>query len=384
MTVNDTMNATAPVPEESPPDLSRAPTAEAEPTIRSLLAKRIRHAKSRVEEALRADEGDAASEHAQVFVSYSSEDGLVDCVYDDLVSWGYSVWLDKVRIPGAVDYSEAISKAIRDTDVFMLLLSPNVGRQRAWVFRELKLAQDHNKKIVPVRLRDMSMPDGFDLRLVGLQVVDLTTDWDVGMEQLVDALGEPQRQPPANLRSGLLRAKSRMRRISQQHEFARMLKVFGAGSLATVAAAIAVARKRQELQQDAERQREMASVAEYIARTDELLGRAVREVHYTVDMSAREYRDEFRPRFMQVLGALEELRPPTVELVEYHRKLTERLKDLLHEFEALAASADEPESASRLRTAARWNAAWTEAITSSRSWLDEAMKQYAQLAAPVQ
>jgi TIR domain-containing protein len=351
-----------------------------EATLRSVAARHFRTAKDRTKEALKARDAAPAGQ-AKIFVSYSRDDPLASSVCKDLEGKGYALWVDKTGIPGAADYNEVISQAIRGAEVVLVLLSPHVTRNPDWVWRELKFAQEQKKRIVPVWLRAVTMPQGFDLALAGIEAIDLEAGWNEGMDKLVDTLGDPQRLAPQNARARLARLKDRVIRVWKQHDFERVLKLLAVGSAMTVAAAMSVSRARQQQQTEAEREQELAKITAYINRTDELLARALKEVKFTEGMSIAEYRDDFRPRFNKVLGQLQEVSPPTSELVEHHRELTERLSYLLEQFDALASGSDEPGSSSHLRRAARLNAAWTDAITSTREWFDEAMRQYGLLAA---
>lgn len=67
---------------------------------------------------------------SDVFLSYSKRDQeVVKKIYNALTSVGLRVWYDIEDIPGAVDWKSAFLKGVRNTRLFIPLLSNNVARE---------------------------------------------------------------------------------------------------------------------------------------------------------------------------------------------------------------------------------------------------------------
>ena len=112
---------------------------------------------------------------SQIFVSYSRRDGevvgrLVEAVEQD----GHRVFLDR-DISGGQQSRESIVTAIRKADVFMVILSP-VSIASHHVRKELDIAADEKKPIVPVVIEQAAIPAKMVYQLAGLQSIDLAAD----------------------------------------------------------------------------------------------------------------------------------------------------------------------------------------------------------------
>jgi hypothetical protein len=127
-----------------------------------------------------------------VFVSYSRQDAaFVERLGQDLSTLGYDVWVDMQDIVGSGEdrWRRSIVKAIRDCDAVVLVLSPN-STQSENVERELSVAADNGKRLIPVLYRECLLPDGFQYELAGLQYIDFTTlEFMDGVRQLTAQLG---------------------------------------------------------------------------------------------------------------------------------------------------------------------------------------------------
>jgi hypothetical protein len=123
-----------------------------------------------------------------LFISYSSRDkGLVDDVCDSLTERGYR---DTSGLEAGTVWREGIAKAIRNSDIFVLFLSPNVVRYPARVTEELQLAQEYEKRIIPVYLLETPvLPHGSELILSPLQRISLFPDFNGGLNALTAAIG---------------------------------------------------------------------------------------------------------------------------------------------------------------------------------------------------
>jgi hypothetical protein len=128
----------------------------------------------------------------KVFLSYSRRDTeFVERLDKALTEQGHQVWLDQEAIVGSGDerWRRTIVKAIRESDAVILVLSPNSTSSES-VERELTVAAENSKRVVPVMYRQCTLPDGFQYELAGIQYVDFTAyDFDEGVRRLDAQLG---------------------------------------------------------------------------------------------------------------------------------------------------------------------------------------------------
>jgi hypothetical protein len=134
----------------------------------------------------------------KVFVSYSRKDAeFVSRIERDLTGLGYDVWVDTEDIlaDGHARWRRSIVAAIRESEVMVLVLSPNSTHSDN-VERELSVAADNFKRVVPILYRECELPDGFQYELAGVQHIDFArTDFNEGVRQLAAYLGPAQALP---------------------------------------------------------------------------------------------------------------------------------------------------------------------------------------------
>ena len=127
--------------------------------------------------------------NSQVFISYASQDRkrVLDLV-DRLSAQGVSVWIDKVGIEGAAMWSQEIVSAIRDCKVFILAISKNSAGSEN-VAKEVALASEGRKRILPVFLEKADIPESMAYQLAGIQRVDFfEDDKDASQQSVIRAL----------------------------------------------------------------------------------------------------------------------------------------------------------------------------------------------------
>jgi TolB-like protein/Flp pilus assembly protein TadD len=104
-----------------------------------------------------------------IFISYSRKDSeQAELLTQLLASAGLSVWIDHSSIGAATSWSGEISKAITDCTALIVLLSPSSVDSKN-VTREVALAFERNKKILPIDIEPVILPDDFAYHLAGLQ-----------------------------------------------------------------------------------------------------------------------------------------------------------------------------------------------------------------------
>jgi hypothetical protein len=110
-----------------------------------------------------------------VFISYSREDqqqvlSLVEYLRDQ----GLAVWMDESDIHGATMWTREIVEAIRACDLFVLAVSSHSTGSKN-VVKELALASEREKIILPIYLEPCDIPETMEYQLAGIQNIALHT-----------------------------------------------------------------------------------------------------------------------------------------------------------------------------------------------------------------
>ncbi len=108
----------------------------------------------------------------KLFISYAHLDGnIVTGIVNELREAGHDVWMDVEGIQGGDLWVERIAKAIIDCDVFLIFVSSH-SIDSDHVRRELDLAFEETKKMLPIRLEKVSIPLRWRYQLAGIQYID--------------------------------------------------------------------------------------------------------------------------------------------------------------------------------------------------------------------
>lgn len=110
----------------------------------------------------------------QVFLSYSRRDAaFVGRLADDLARHGIEPWLDTDDLPTDDDdrWRRSVVCGIRESAALVLVLSPDSVRSPA-VERELTIAAEMGRRVIPVVHRPCALTDGLMFELAGVQRVD--------------------------------------------------------------------------------------------------------------------------------------------------------------------------------------------------------------------
>jgi len=102
----------------------------------------------------------------RLFLSYAHQDQIVvKRLYSKLVESGFRPWMDIQQLRGGENWRVAIENAIRESDFFVLCLSPNSVGRRGFLQREIRAAMDRLLEFlerdiyfVPVRLLPCERP----------------------------------------------------------------------------------------------------------------------------------------------------------------------------------------------------------------------------------
>ncbi len=107
--------------------------------------------------------------NADIFISYSTldrEQALT--LVERLRAAGHSVWIDQQGIGAASSWSNEIAEALDNCKAFILLMSETSLASKN-VAKELALAAEADKYIIPVELESAAIPTTFKYHLAGLQ-----------------------------------------------------------------------------------------------------------------------------------------------------------------------------------------------------------------------
>lgn len=106
-----------------------------------------------------------------IFISYSRRDSaFVDRLVADLESHGHRPWCDRSAIRGGQLWQQQIVQGIQSCDAFLLLLSHHSVRSIN-VVKELSLAEANGKRILPVMIEAVEIPDTMEYQLAGIQMI---------------------------------------------------------------------------------------------------------------------------------------------------------------------------------------------------------------------
>lgn len=129
---------------------------------------------------------------SEIFISYAREDKeIVRHIYDKLKAAGLDPWLDVENILPGANWQRSINQAIRESNIFIAILSRNSVKKRGIIQKEILKALDKMDEllpddifIIPLRLDDCDIPE----RLAHLQALDW--DYEDGLKKLLDTIRE--------------------------------------------------------------------------------------------------------------------------------------------------------------------------------------------------
>jgi hypothetical protein len=125
---------------------------------------------------------------APIFISYSRQDApFVLRLGRDLRAAGVDLWVDQLDIPAGKRWDREVERALAGCQTLLVVLSPDSASSEN-VMDEVAYALGESKRVVPVISRPCEVP----FRLRRLQHVDLSGDYDGGVERLLATLrGRP-------------------------------------------------------------------------------------------------------------------------------------------------------------------------------------------------
>lgn len=128
----------------------------------------------------------------QVFISYSNKSQtdrhVADTIYDTLKARGIPCWVAHRDIAAGQNWPDAISKAISNSRVMIVVLSEHTQKSH-YVDREVTQAADENLTIIPFCIDEVSLSGGLKLLLSNCQWINAYPHLqDKDLDRLVETL----------------------------------------------------------------------------------------------------------------------------------------------------------------------------------------------------
>lgn len=118
------------------------------------------------------------------FISYSSYDAnLANRLRTTLTQRGFECWMAPESIPAGSNYAAAIPQALRDCDAVILLLS-EAAQRSMWVAREIDIALNERKRIIPLRVDQSELTGSLKLYLCNVQHIEAAVHFDAALDVL--------------------------------------------------------------------------------------------------------------------------------------------------------------------------------------------------------
>ncbi|HPB32621.1 MAG TPA: toll/interleukin-1 receptor domain-containing protein, partial [Candidatus Sumerlaeota bacterium] len=102
-----------------------------------------------------------------------------------MVQRGYKAWMDSKTLQGGTNWVIAIEMGIARSFALIAVLTPHATRAGGWCPKEVLMAHNDGKHIVPVRPYSDNIRS---LLLVDLHQVDFSTSYEAGLHELVATL----------------------------------------------------------------------------------------------------------------------------------------------------------------------------------------------------
>ncbi|PYD74575.1 toll/interleukin-1 receptor domain-containing protein [Novacetimonas pomaceti] len=129
-----------------------------------------------------------SQEQGLVFISFSSRDGeFANKLITDIEKHGIPCWISSRDVEPGADYQKAIIDAMSRCSVILLLFSSNANSSKE-IAKELAIASNRNKPIIPARIEDIMPSGSLEYQLTTAQFIDLFHNYDAALTRLCAAL----------------------------------------------------------------------------------------------------------------------------------------------------------------------------------------------------
>ena len=132
---------------------------------------------------------EAANPAHAIFISYASKDAeTADRLVAALELRGLQCWISSRDIPPGADYQGSIVAAIEAAPIMLLLLSRNASSSKEMP-KETSIASRLNRVMVPVLIDASDVTGALSYQATSAQRLDLSADFDGGVDRLARGLG---------------------------------------------------------------------------------------------------------------------------------------------------------------------------------------------------
>ncbi|MBE6946352.1 MAG: TIR domain-containing protein [Ruminococcaceae bacterium] len=145
---------------------------------------------------------------SDIFISYrSTHYSQALALRQDLESRGFSCWMAPENIPGGSNYAREIPRAIHNCRIFVLLLTDDAQSDDSiWVPRELDMAVNKQKLILPIAPADFRVNDFFQFYLCFCQSYTGAGSWFQPPSSMIQRIrehldGRPETRQPRQFAS---------------------------------------------------------------------------------------------------------------------------------------------------------------------------------------
>lgn len=133
-----------------------------------------------------------------IFICYARVDSvIVNTFVSKLKSAGFTVWIDKDGLYVGTKFKRKIVRAIEDSQVFLFFSSKDSNVSQ-WTAKEIGIAADRKKLIIPIKIDDTHYSPDLELDLINLDFVDYKDKSSRNQEfnKLKSTLDEILKKPP--------------------------------------------------------------------------------------------------------------------------------------------------------------------------------------------
>ena len=125
----------------------------------------------------------------KVFISHSSKDSkTATAICTALEARGHECWMSSRDIKPGENFQGTIVRAIREAGVMVLVFSANANNSDE-IKKEMALASQSKKMVIPVRAEDVLPSEDFTYELATRQWIDMFVDWEKAIEALSNQVG---------------------------------------------------------------------------------------------------------------------------------------------------------------------------------------------------
>lgn len=154
-----------------------------------------------------------------VFISYSTQNqSMADAMNQLLIKNDIETWIAPDNIPGGQKYSGVIVKAIQECSCVLLMFS-EVAQNSEWVLREIELAINYKKTVIPVQLENFIINNEFKWYLTTTHMIFVE-----GIDEKLDSIQKVIKSVREHTGSIVHKKNEEDSNTHKEREFSNLLK----------------------------------------------------------------------------------------------------------------------------------------------------------------